>query len=213
MSALEVKKRVKNAVLYTNGMIRIDNVRCSFPHLAKAFAGKSDDGKEGKPKFGIVGMLPKGTHKEAKDLIVEAINKLLQDAGKGNEPIKVAADKKFIRNGDDQERPEYADHWTVSAREERRPSVRDQRGNLVLETERIEDMVYGGCFVNILIRPWYQDGQKVGKGYGKRVNAGLVGVQFARDGESFGEGRIDDSDAWETVSDSGDGMSDEDDDL
>lgn len=213
MSALVVEKRVKNGVLYTNGMIRIDNVRCSFPHLEKPFAGKGDDGKEGKPKYGIVGMLPKATHKEAKDLIVQAIEKLLKDSGKGNEPIKVAADKKFIRNGDDQERIEYAEHWTVSAREERRPSVRNQRGELVLEPEKIADMVYGGCYVNILIRPWYQDGQKVGKGYGKRVNAGLVGVQFARDGEPFGEGRIDDSDAWDTVDDGGDGMSDDDDDL
>lgn len=64
------------------------------------------------------------------------------------------------------------------------------------EDEKVADMVYGGCWAHILIRPWYQDGKKVGAGYGKRVNAGLVGVQFIRDDEPFGEGRIDDTDAW-----------------
>lgn len=208
MPALEIKKKVSNAVLYTNGMIRIDNVRVSFPHLDKPYAG--DDG--GKAKFGIVGMLSKKTHVAAKDLIVEAVNALLA----ANDNAKVASDKKFIRNGDDQDRPEYEDHWTVSAREERRPAVRNQRGELVIEESKIADMIYGGCYCNILIRPWYQDGQKVGKGYGKRANAGLVGVQFLRDGESFGEGRIDDTDAWEDVSGGGDGFDDDtggDDDL
>lgn len=203
MAVLEVKKRVANAVLYTNGMIRIDNVRVSFPHLDKPYAG--DDGS--KPKYGIVGMLPKKTHVEAKDLIVQAIKDLLD--AQPDKP-KVAADKKFIRNGDDSDREEYAGHWIVSARESRRPSVRNQRGELIVEQEQIADMIYGGCYCNILIRPWYQDGQRVGKGYGKRVNAGLVGVQFVRDGEPFGEARIDDSDAWEDVSDTADVFEDDD---
>lgn len=208
MAALEVKKKVTNAILYTNGMIRIDNVRVSFPHLDKPKEGKDDNGNPTKAKFGIVGMLPKKTHVAAKELIVEAMNALLA----ANDNPKVASDKKFIRNGDDQDREEYEGHWTVSAREERRPPVRNQRGEIVVEVEKIADMVYGGCFCNILIRPWYQDGQKVGKGYGKRVNAGLVGVQFVRDGEAFGEGRIDDTDAWDDVSgSSGDGFEDDDD--
>lgn len=208
MAALEVKKRVSNAVLYTNGMIRIDNVRVSFPHLDKPYVGERDDGSS-KAFFGIVGMLPKKTHVAAKDLIVEAINALL--AAQPDNP-KVSADKKFIRNGDDSDREEYAGHWTVSARESRRPAVRNQRGELILDEAKIADMIYGGCYCNILIRPWYQDGQKVGKGYGKRVNAGLVGVQFVRDGEPFGEARIDDTDAWEDVSGQGDAFDDDDDD-
>jgi hypothetical protein len=206
MAALEVKKRVTNAILYTNGMIRIDNVRVSFPHLDKPYAG--EDG--GTPKFGIVGMLGKESHKAAKDLIVAAMNELLAT----NDNAKVASDKKFIRNGDDQDREEYEGHYTVSARESRRVAVRDQRGQLILDESKIADMVYGGCYCNLLIRPWYQDGQKVGKGYGKRVNAGLVGVQFVRDGEPFGEARIDDTDAWDDVSGaSADAFDDDDDDL
>ena len=210
MAALEVKKRVTNAVLYTNNLIRIDNVRVSFPHLAEPYAGPGDDGRDSKPKFGIVGMLNKETHEAAKNLIVSVIKEMM-DAN----DTKVAKDKWFIRDGDDTGRTEYEGHWIVSARESRQPSVRDQRGDLILDKSKIEDMIYGGCYANILIRPWYQDGQKVGKGYGKRINAGIVGVQFVRDGEPFGEGRIDDTDAWEDVSDQAgsDDAWDDDDDL
>ncbi len=39
---------------------------------------------------------------------------------------------------------------------------------------------YAGCYVNASIDIWAQDSQ-----YGKRVNAGLRGVQFIRDGDKF----------------------------
>lgn len=196
--ALEVAKKVKNAVLYTNGCIRIDAVRASFPHLDKPYAGKDD----GTPAYGIVSLLDKKTHKEAKDLIVERINQILAD----NKNAKVASDRKFIRNGDDSARDEEDGHWTVSARETKRPSVRG-KDKTVLSPEEALDMIYGGCYVNVLIRPWFQDNK-----FGKRVNAGLVAVQFLRDGEAFGEGRIDDEEAWDDVVDD-DGFTDDDDDA
>lgn len=214
MSTMEIKKRVANAILYTNGSIKIENVRFSYPHLDKPYAGKGEDGKAQKPKYGIVGMLPKKTHVAAKDLIVEAMNELL----KQNDNATVSSDKKFCRNGDDHEKADtYGGHWIVSAREERKPSVRNKRGELVSEPEKIADLVYGGCWGHILVRPWFQDGKKVGAGYGKRVNAGLVGVQFIRDDKPFGEGRVDDSDAWSNEDDgsgpSGDSDDDNDDGL
>jgi hypothetical protein len=216
MATLEIKKRVANAVWYTNGLIKIENVRFSYPHLDKPFAGKNADGSAaGKPKFGIVGMLPKKTHAEAKQLLVEVMNELLaaNKDGKGVAPT-VSSDKKFIRNGDDHEQAEtYGGHWIVSAREERQPSVRDARANLVTEASAIAKIVYGGAWGHIMIRPWYQDGVTVGKGYGKRVNAGLTGVQHIRDDKPFGEGRVDDTDAWaaEDGKGTGDGMDDDDD--
>lgn len=205
MAALEIKKRVKNAVLYTNGMIRIDNVRGSYVHLDKPYKGKSDDGdgKEAVAKFSIVGILPKKTHGEAKELILEAISAVLKD----NKDAKVAKDKRFIRDGDDLEKEEYEGAYTVSAREERKPKCRDRNGNLVDDIEAIREDFVSGYWFNILIRPWYQDNK-----FGKRVNAGLVGVQFVKKDKPFGEGQIDESDAWETVGgdDGGDGLDDDD---
>lgn len=190
-----VIKKVTNAVLYSDGTIRLDNVRASHPHLDKPYAGKDDEGKEGKAKFGIIAMLPKKTHTAAKDLVKEAINSLAKE-----NDAKVATDKWFLRNGDDSDREEYEGHFVISARESKRPSVRDRRGS-VMTVEEIEQAFYGGCWVNVFIRPWYQDGVKVGKGYGKRMNAGLVAVQFVRDDEAFGDARITDDGVFDEVDD------------
>lgn len=203
MANLEIKKRVDNAILYTNGMIKLENVRASYPHLHKPYAGKdskNDKGQPATPKFGIVAMLPKKTHVQAKDLIVAEMNALLAL----NDNAKVSRERKFCRNGDDEANESYAGFWIASAREERRPSVRNKRGELITEPDKVADMIYGGCWVSVLIRPWFQDGRTSGAGFGKRINAGLQGVQFIRDDEPFGEGRIDDTAAWGNE-DNGDG--------
>jgi hypothetical protein len=131
--------------------------------------------------------------------LIEALQDQIAAIIKANDGGKVSADRRFLRDGNDADREEYEGHWIVSARETKRPNVRDADGELldpVDDEDRIEELIYGGCYCDILIRIWFQDGVKVGKGYGKRVNAGLVTVKFREDGESFGEGRIDDSDAW-----------------
>lgn len=200
MATREIVTKVSNAVLYSDGTIRIDNVRASYPHLDKPYAKADKDGKTPEAKFGIVGMLDKKTHTAAKDLIIKVIKEIEQ-----KEDTKVARDKKFIRDGDDSDKKEYEGYWTVSAREARRPSVRNRKGDPMSERE-IVDTIYAGCYVNILIRPWFQNND-----FGKRINAGLVAVQFARDGEQIGEGRIDDEGVFESVEDGGSGFDDDDD--
>lgn len=193
-------------VLYSDNTIRIDNVRASHPHV---FAPFSKNGKTG--KYGIKAILPKATHGPAKDIIVQVMNDLL----KANKLDKLAADKKFIRNGDDLSEKEYENAFVVSASESKRPDVRGaDRGKL---TDDDKDVIYGGCYVNILIRPWFQNSQE----WGKRVNAGLSAVQFVADGEPFGTNRITSKDVDETFDDIEDGedaparssSNDDDDDL
>lgn len=169
--------------LYEGGIIKILNVRASYPHLDKPYAG--DDG--GEPKFSILGLADKATHQEVKEACVEVID----DLKKANKNAKVAKDKLFIKNGDDSDKEECEGMWTISARENKRPKVRDGNGDL-LEVDEIADVIYPGCYVDIIIRPWFQDNS-----YGKRVNANLLSVKFRADGEQFGEGRIDDDDLWD----------------
>lgn len=190
----EIVKQVKNAILYNDGCIRIDNVRASYPHLSKPWA--KDDA--GTPKFSITGIGEKKTHDEVKNLCVEVINKLVKDQNLGT----IGAQHKFCRNGDDSGKPENEDCWlfVASERAERRPAVRTRTGS-VAATEEIDDLVYAGCYVNILIRPWAQNNQ-----YGKKINANLVAVQFARDGERFGEAPISDDDVWDAVEDDEGGL-------
>lgn len=200
MATLEIAKRVKNGILYTNGMIKIENVRFSYPHLDKPYAGKNAKPTD-VPKFGIVSMLSKKTHVEVKDLIVERMNELLKEAKVAKLPPK----DKFMRNGDDEKEPVYEEHWIVSARETKKPAVRNRRGELITDAADIADLIEGGYWGHVLIRPWFQNND-----YGQKINAGLVGVQHTKDDETFGEGRIDDTDAWadESANDDGDdGMS------
>lgn len=195
MAEREIVKKVDNAILYSDGCIRIDNVRASFPHLDKPYS-KADPKTGVKPeaKFGLTGMLDKKTHVAAKNLCVEVINKIMAE----NDCKAIAAANKFIRNGNDSGREEYLGYWTVSARESRRPTVRNRKGEVMTEQE-ILNTIYAGCRVNMLIRPWYQDND-----WGKRLNAGLVGVQFVRDDEQIGEGRVDDDGAWDELPEDGD---------
>lgn len=169
--------------LYEGGIIKILNVRASYPHLDKPYAG--DDG--GEPKFSIVGLADKGSHQSVKEACVEVI----EDLKKANKNAKVAKDKLFIKNGDDSDKEEYEGMWTISARETKRPKVRDGNGDL-LEVDEIADTIYAGCYVDIIIRPWFQD-----NAFGKRCNANLLSVKFRADGEQLGEGRIDDDDLWD----------------
>lgn len=208
-----VKKRVPNGVWYTDGTIRIDNVRFSHPHIHEAWGGTNDDGTPQPKKFSVQGLLDKKTHKEVvTQLIVPRINELLAEA----KVDKLAREKKFCRDGDDGDKPEAYGHYTVSAREDRRPAVRTADKTKLAESavEEMKRLFYGGAYGSILIRPWYQSGKsKSGKDYGKRVNAGLQAIQFVRHGEPFGEGHITDEevdDVFESYDDEDNGGFDDD---
>jgi|SRR5690349_1885416 len=177
-------RKVANAALLKKGdqfFIRVSNVRLSYPHLDKPY---KKEGDAGVAKYGVVGLLPKDTHAAARKLINEEIAKLLET----NKVKALAADKKFLRDGDESDKEEHNGHWTLSAREERRPVLKESvDGELTLvEPEDAKETFYGGCWGSLLIRPWFQNNK-----HGKRANAGLVAVTKKADDDSFGEGRID----------------------
>lgn len=187
---MKTVRKVANAALLEKGdqlFIRVSNVRLSYPHLDKPFK-KEDD--KGVAKYGVVGLLPKDTHKAAKKLIEEVIADVLKE----NKVKALAADKKFLRDGDEGDKEEHEGCWTLSAREERRPTLKEfVDGELTLvEPEDAKETFYGGCWGSLLIRPWFQNNK-----YGKRVNAGLTAVTKKADDDSFGEGRIDEDDVDE----------------
>jgi hypothetical protein len=197
-----VIKRVKNAVLYSDGTIRLENVRASYPHLLEPYAGEDEDGKKQEPAYSIVGLMPKATHSAAKEICKARIEEMLRE-----QKVKaIPADKKFIRDGDLAAKAEFEGMFSISARERRAPALRVpskqkvQKGTTVSiggRERKAEEVFYGGCWVNILIRPWWQNNK-----FGKRVNAGLVAVQFVKDDEAFGEGRITEDqidDSFETL--------------
>jgi hypothetical protein len=191
----KVVRKVANAAVLSNGLIRVSNVRLSYPHLDKPYKKKGD---QGVAKYGIVALLPKDTHKAAKKLIEEEIEKVMKE----NKVKALASDKKFLRDGDESDKDEHEGHWTLSAREERRPILKemDSEGDLtIVEPEDAKETFYGGCWASVLIRPWYQNND-----FGKRVNAGLTAVTKKADDEAFGEGRISEEEVDEAFDDDDD---------
>lgn len=201
--SLETVKKVKNAILYKDSsgqlLIRLDNVRLSFPFLGTPAEDENDDGTKVK-KWRCVAMLPKETHTAAKDLCKEVIQQLIKD-----NDAKVPTDKWFLSNGDDKEGEEMAGHWLVSASDGKiRPRARDRKGQIIDDIDKIDETFYGGCWASVLIRPWFFGGKSKNsaKTFPKRVSAGLNTVMFLRDDKPFGTGRVDDSDAWDDLASS-----------
>lgn len=231
-TAVKEKRRIVRKVegvcaLFSDNTIRLDNVRLSYPWVGKAQKNTDDDGNE-TWTYSCVALLDKDTHIEAMKMCRDAVVRLekTKPADKNGKPFKVPASKRFIKNGDavdeDGDRlygPEGEGMWMVSSRERNRPLLRGPKKDPKtgkaqrLTPEQATSMFYGGCYGTVLIRPWLMDNK-----YGKRINAGLVAVQFLRDGEPFGEGRIGEDDADESFDgeDAGDdtgGWDEEDDDM
>ncbi|MNK76371.1 hypothetical protein D3C87_959380 [compost metagenome] len=218
MSKLEVVKKVKNGILYHDASgvphIRLDNVRLSYPFVGTPAEDEDDNGNKQK-KWRIVAMLPKATHKELKALIKEEIEKLIATAQKTDPKIKVPTSHWCLTDGDQKEDENMAGHFLISASDGKfRPKARDARGVIIDDIDKIDETFYGGCWGNVLIRLWYFNGKSKKnptKPLAKRIVAGFVGVQFARNDEPFGSGHVDDEDAWESVEGAG-GDEDPDDD-
>ena len=160
--------------------VKINNARLAFPEL---FTPKAVNG-EGEPAYSATFILEAGSAQVAE------LEKAIEDVATAKWGAKAQAqiqrlrktDKLCLRDGDDKPYDGFKGKLYVSARNRTRPTVVDRdRSPLTREDGR----PYGGCYVSAIVELWAQDNQ-----YGQRVNASLVGVQFVRDGEPFGDGGI-----------------------
>lgn len=176
---------MSNIVFMDNGCILVKNVRLSYPHLFKKW-GKNDSDKK---KFSAKFLMDKKTHAAEIKALGAAITRIMTEAFKG----KIPTDKLFLRDGAASGKEEMEGSWVISASEDKAPDVINRDRSRINEDD---DIVYAGCFVNVLLRPWTQNNS-----YGKRVNANLLAVQFVRDGERFsGVERPDMDEAFEDIS-------------
>ena len=164
--------------------VTIPNARLSFPAL---FTKSSFEGKEG--KFEATFLFPK-TDTKTYDKIISAIEQCKTDA-----KVKVSKSKLCIQDGDEifeeKEYNGYEGMWAVKAANSRRPTIINRDKSQITEDDEI---LYAGCYVNAIIDPWAQDNQ-----WGKRINANLLGVQFVKDGEPFGDATVADADDFDEI--------------
>jgi len=167
-------------------VIKLANVRLSFPHLFTAHA--MEEGQEA--KYSAAFIMDNQQHSKLLDQIEATIDRLALDFWK-----KKTNFKSCLRDGNDKaDMDGYGDGvMFITASRKTRPAVVDRQVNPVTEDDGV---IYAGCYVNATIRLWVQDNK-----FGKRVNAELRAVQFVKDGESFGAGPVNAEDEFGTIED------------
>jgi hypothetical protein len=177
-----------NLIIRPDGCILVKNVRLSYPHLFKPYAGPNNGEKKSEPKYSAKFWLDKKTHAADIKELGAIIAKTMTEAFKG----RIPNDKLCLRDGAQEGKDELVGVWVLAASESKRPDVINRDKTRINEDD---DIVYAGCVVNVLIRLWAQNNS-----WGKRVNANLIAVQFVRDGERFsGIERPDIDDAFEDI--------------
>lgn len=155
--------------------VMLNDVRLSFPSLFEATAFNPSD----KPSFSASFIFPKD-HPGVKE-IKEAIEATGKEKWNDKwDAIKksLGTDKIPLKDGDTKDYDGYAGNLFISARNYNRPVVVDQDRTPLSEAD---GKPYAGCYVNASLEFWAQDNN-----YGKRINCKVRGVQFYKDGDSFG---------------------------
>jgi hypothetical protein len=160
--------------------LKLNNVRLAF---AKNLFEAGTVAGEGKPAFSCTFLI------SPDDAQIKTINAAIEQVAQEKWGAKAAAtlkqikaqDKTCLHDGD--LKANYAGfegNMYIGARNPLRPTVLDRDKTPLVAAD---GKPYSGCFVHAVLELWVQDNQ-----YGKRVNATLMGVQFAGDGEAFGGG-------------------------
>lgn len=173
----------------TNRIIRLTNVRLSFPSLFRETKFAPTDAKG---SYSATFILDKKANAMEIAEIKRATDLLIRDVFKGKHP---GTQKVCLRDG--AEKPDTDGYGEgvmfVGARTDKRPSVVNRDLSPLTEDD---GKPYAGCYVNATIEVWAQDNQ-----YGKRINAKLRAVQFYKDGDSFGSARVDPAREFTAIND------------
>lgn len=159
--------------------------RGSFPHV---FVAHKVEGTKGDPKFSIDMLFPKSQNMKKYQDAVDLVMTRRYGADKKK---WVTPEHPCIKDGDKliekairkQKQPveAYAGHWVLSARSGNKPAVVDEHKQAIIDTSK----VYGGAFYRAQVAFFWYDTQG-----NEGVSIALNAVQFVRDGESFGRGRV-----------------------
>ena len=160
----------------------LKNVRLSFPSV---FRKAEFDGNVG--KFEATFLIDKADTK-TKAMLDAAIEAAIAEA-----KVKVASDKRCLKDGDESEYDGYEGNWSFKAANSKRPTVIDRDKTPVVEED---EKIYAGCYVNAVVDLWIQNNK-----FGKRVNANLYGIQFLKDGDAFGLGATDVTEDFDDLDD------------
>lgn len=190
----------------TRMLLNVNNVRAAFLNIweAKVPQGGGDPSYNGKfilpPNHNQIAQLDDAMRAVAREkwgAKGDAIFDKLVKTGKPKN-IEVAFVHDDYTDGDGNAYDGFEGMFYLSAKSpaDKRPLILDRdRTPLIAADGR----PYSGCYVNVRVELWAQDNK-----FGKGIRAELKGVQFVRDGDSFGGGVPASADDFEDVTDGAD---------
>lgn len=178
--------------------VKLASVRLAFPNLFEA----KTVGGQGEPRFSAAfAIVPGSENAKALAAAVEAVAK---EKWKDKAPgiLKELRSKGRVAyrteplSKDGEVYDGFEDMHSLNASNKARPLVID-RDKSPLTAQ--DGKPYAGCYVNVSIDVWAQDND-----FGKRVNATLSGLQFAKDGDAFGGGAPASADDFDSIEEGAD---------
>lgn len=177
-------------------VIKLQNVRLSFPQL---FEAKAVNG-EGEPKFSAAFVIVPGSPQA--NILAAAIEQVAKEKW-GAKAAGILSELKNKGRVAYQERPKtnqsgevydgFEGMHSLSASTPTRPAVIDKD---TAPLTAADGRPYGGCYVDASVDIWAQDNS-----WGKRINAKLRWVQFRADGDAFSGGAPVSQDEFESIAD------------
>lgn len=189
--------------MVTKVKVKLTDVRGSFLDVIEAVQFKG----AGKFYWGGAALVPVSSPQKA--MIDKAIVEICaKEWGKNADKIREAAladpGKCCWRDGNKSEYQGYTDHWALSFKryqEDGRPRLVDRDNSPILDPAGVVypaklGRIYSGAYYNVSVELWTQDNS-----YGKGIRCGLIGLQFVRDGDSFGGASVPSQDEFEDIAD------------
>lgn len=185
-------------------IVFISNVRLSFPHLVEP-QQKPDGGSSYNAEFLMPADHP-GFVQFMQEVGKTAIGKWGEHANNVLNMVNTDRKKRCYGNGAEKISSKtfkpfdgYEGNVFITAGNTNRPQIIQADGSAVDPTntmacQQIARKMYGGCRVNVAVKPWPQDNQ-----HGRAIRCELVAIQFAADDTAFGEGSPDASGMFGTV--------------
>lgn len=174
------------------------NVRLSFPHIKEPHSANPQQA----PAKYSADFLINPNSPELANFMQEVMNAAAEKWGADAQNVinMINSDKKMRCYGDGSEKVNkktfqpydgYAGHTYISANRNDQPQLIKPDGNAANPSNSMECMdvarsLYGGCYVNVALKPWLQDNS-----HGRAIRCEIIAIQFAADGEAFGEGVTD----------------------
>ncbi len=191
----------------SNNIIKLPNVRLSFPDIFEPVSVQGSD-----ERYGASFLLDPENKVHAK--VIKAIEDKVEQLIKENwkkRPPKLTVE--FYGEGDEKLSDETGEPYqgyegmtwvSALANKKKQPRLVVRRNGVNEDVKEEDQLLYGGCYVTASIELWAQDND-----HGKAIRSQLRGIQFKSHGDAFSQAapvsddEFDDEDAEDDLDDLG----------